>query len=176
MKILIRISALFFIFTFLSCNFNSANENLNTIECPDEIKQRAFDFAKLYRDSDTVYEYGGQDAVRSIKIDCSGLVVMCYKYAIVDTNYSLCFDDSTAYNLFEKYSVQTSTSEQGDLIFMGESGTDKITHIAIFDRNENGTVYFIDSTPFDDVNGVTERSYLETNDKFKSYGIMKLKQ
>ena len=58
---------------------------------------------------------------------------------------------------------------------MGEIGTDKITHIAIFDREENGEIYFIDSTDNGTVNGVTERHYEKNNEKFKKFGIMKLK-
>lgn len=87
----------------------------------------------MYKDSETEYKFGGQDPLRTIKIDCSGLVVMCYKYALVDTHYSLLFDDATAHDMYEKYSFQTDKPRQGDLIFMGESNSDKITHIALFD-------------------------------------------
>ena len=69
----------------------------------------------------------------------------------------------------------TETPEQGDLIFMSEIGTDKITHIAIYDREENGEIYFIDSTDNGTVNGVTERHYEKNNEKFKKFGVMKLK-
>ena len=82
---------------FVSCNFNNDSDDTTEIDCPAEIASRAFRFAELYKDSDTVYELGGQAPVRSaIAIDCSGLVVMCYKYAMVDTKYSLLVSDMTA--------------------------------------------------------------------------------
>lgn len=55
--------------------------------------------------------------------------------------------------------------EQGDLIFMGEVGTDKITHVAIFEKEENDEIYFIDSTENGTVNGVSERHYAKENEK-----------
>lgn len=146
------------------------------VNCSKEIKTRAFRFAELYRDSDTEYELGGQSPVRAaIKIDCSGLVIMCYKYAIVDTKYSLIQPDMSAAYIFDNAAEITENPEQGDLIFMGELGADAITHIALFDREENGEIYFIDSTDNETVNGVTERHYEKTNKKIKSFGVMKLK-
>lgn len=61
------------------------------------------------------------------------------------------------------------------MIFMGEESSNKITHIAIFDREENGEIYFIDSTENEEVNGVSERHYKKDSRKFKSFGVMKLK-
>lgn len=58
---------------------------------------------------------------------------------------------------------------------MGEEDSNKITHIAIFDREENGNIYFIDCTENDDVNGVSRRHYEKGCSKFKSFGVMKLK-
>ena len=172
------------LFVLFSCsNISNTTENKNTTktDCPTEVKQRAFNFAELYAESNTEYELGGQDPVRAIKIDCSGLIVMCYKYAMVDTKYSLLFDDTTAYNMYAKYSTRTETPGKGDLVFMGESGSNTVTHIAIFEKIENGNVYFIDSTQKDtdgdgtyDINGVTKRSYSTTNDKIKGYGIMRV--
>lgn len=69
----------------------------------------------------------------------------------------------------------TDFPERGDLIFMGEIGTDKITHIAIFDKEEDENIYFIDSTDNGIVDGVTERFYAKESEKFKAFGIMKLK-
>lgn len=63
---------------FVSCNFNNDSDDTTEIDCPAEIASRAFRFAELYKDSDTVYELGGQAPVRSaIAIDCSGLVQIC---------------------------------------------------------------------------------------------------
>lgn len=173
----------FFVLLFSCSNISNATDDKNTtkIDCPTEVKQRAFNFAELYAESNTEYVFGGQDPVRAVKIDCSGLIVMCYKYAMVDTKYSLLFDDTTAYNMYAEYSTKTEAPEKGDLIFMGESGSNNVTHIAIFEKNENGNVYFIDSTQKDtdgdgiyDINGVTKRSYTSTDDKIKWYGIMRV--
>ncbi|MBQ0051042.1 MAG: hypothetical protein KBT11_03140 [Treponema sp.] len=73
-------------FVFSSCN-NVENSDSVPIEeyyvkCPEFIRERAFEFARLYAESETEYFYGGQEPLRAIKIDCSGLVVMAYKYAL----------------------------------------------------------------------------------------------
>jgi len=164
--------------SLISCQMESkdSSHSYTVITAPKEIKVRAFRFAELYRDSDTEYEWGGQSPVRAaIKIDCSGLVIMCYKYALVDTKYLLMENDMTAAYIYEHASEPTTEPERGDLIFMGESGSDKVTHIAIFDREEDGEIYFIDSTDNGTVNGVTERHYPTDNKKFKAFGMMKIK-
>ena len=70
--------------------------NYTIIDSPSEISQRAYKFAQLYEQEDTFYHWGGQEPLRSaIGIDCSGLVVMCYKYAMVDTGYKLIQEDMT---------------------------------------------------------------------------------
>lgn len=168
---------------FTCCSLTGGTEAFEKIECPAEISSRAFYFAGLYRDSDTEYGWGGQDPLRAITIDCSGLVVMCYKYAVDGTDYSLLFADASSSALYRTYSVKTETPRRGDLIFMGEKNSSSITHIAIFDRIENGNVFFIDSTLKDEdgdgvneINGVTERSYGTGDERIKSYGIMLLKR
>lgn len=176
MKRLLPILFLFILFT--SCRFNDSSDSKNVVDCPSDIAERAFRFSELYKDSDTIYEWGGQSPVRSaIAIDCSGLVVMCYKYAIVDTKYSLLAQDLAVKDFYKKSSsiVPLEKLRRGDLIFMGEIGTNKITHIAIFDREENGEIYFIDSTDNGITNGVSERHYEKTSEKFKAFGVMKLK-
>ncbi len=156
-------------------------QTIPSIPAPAEIKNRAFEFAVLYAESETEYEWGGQDALRAIRLDCSGLVVMCYKYALVDTAYTLLFDDSTAHDMYQKYSIPTHAPQKGDLVFMGEASTDAVTHIALFEKEEAGNVYFIDATEKDsdgdgtaDIDGVTRRSYPADDERIKSYGIMKI--
>lgn len=169
---------LFILFLFLSCkNLSSASKSYIEVDASDEIVARAYKFAELYKDSDTKYKYGGQDAVRSIYIDCSGLVIMCYKYALVDTKYSLLESDMTANYIFKNAStkIEKEKLRQGDLIFMGELNSSEITHIAIFNKIENEQIYFIDSTQKDDIDGVTERSYSINDKRFKSFGIMRVK-
>lgn len=168
--VLLLLSAL-----FPSCG---DSENGTVVDCPAEIAARAFRFAELYRDSDTVYEWGGQDPVRSaIAIDCSGLVVMCYKYATVDTKYSLLLSDMSAGYMRENSAaiIELEQMRRGDLIFMGEEDSSDVTHIALFDCMENGSVYFIDSTEKDDISGVSRRSYSKDDGRFKAFGIMRLR-
>lgn len=161
---------------FASCkNFYEGGDNFTVIDAPAEIANRAFSFAKLYEESETSYGWGAQDPVRSIKIDCSGLVVMCYKYAMVDTKYQLLVSDMTSDYIYRNASSRIDKSQlrKGDLIFMGENN--KVSHIAIFEKLENGNIYFIDSTEKDNINGVTRRFYNENDEKFIAYGIMRIK-
>jgi hypothetical protein len=180
-----KILILFFILPLLfSCTEDSGvSENYEIVGCPSEIKERAFSFARMYADSETEYSWGGQDPLRTIKIDCSGLIVMCYKYAMTDTKFALLADDMTSAFMEQNASVKTGSPQKGDLIFMGETGTEKITHIAIFEKKEDKKIYFIDATQKDsdgdgiyDIDGVTSRNYPEGDEKIKSFGIMKLKK
>lgn len=175
MKRLLPILFLFILFT--SCRFNDSSDSKNVVDCPSDIAERAFRFSELYKDSDTIYEWGGQSPVRSaIAIDCSGLVVMCYKYAIVDTKYSLLAQDLAVKDFYKKSSsiVPLEKLRRGDLIFMGsETNPLDISHIALFDCIENDNIYFIDST--DLTNTVSRRYYSKNNPKFKAFGVMKLK-
>lgn len=178
MRKILNFLFIFLCLSLISCkNLNDSEEKSYTITLSNpDIKNRAFEFAKLYAESDTEYECGGQSPVRTVKkIDCSGLVIMCYKYALVDTKFTLLENDMTSSYMYEYASEKTLSPERGDLIFMGEVGTNKITHIAIYDKEENGEIYFIDSTQNETVNGVTERHYEKTSEKIKSFGIMKLK-
>ncbi|MBO7583347.1 MAG: C40 family peptidase [Treponema sp.] len=147
----------------------------NITNCPSPIAKSAFEYAKLYAASDTVYKLGAQDPLRSIQIDCSGLVIMCYKYALKNTGYSLVQSDMSSSYMYEHASIKTTTPRRGDLIFMGDSNSSKITHVAIFDRFEGDQVYFIDSTSVGRTTGVSERHYSRNDKRIKSYGIMKLK-
>lgn len=171
-----------FLFVFLSlflisCTLESNEEKFTEIEAPAEIVNRAFKFAEIYEESDTKYLLGGQDAARAIYIDCSGLVVMSYKYAMVDTKYQLLVSDMTSNYMYKNASkiIDVNNAIQGDLIFMGESDSAEVTHIAMFDHLENGIVYFIDSTKKDDIDGVSRRSYSVDDKRFKAFGRMRIK-
>lgn len=171
-----KIFILFISILLFSCkNEDSEKISKSCIICPSEISERAFKFAELYKDSETEYKYGSQDSLRAIKIDCSGLVVMCYKYALVDTEYSLFLPDMSSAWIYENASEKTEHPTKGDLVFMGEEDSQYISHIALFEKKENGNVYFIDSTEKDsdndgiiDINGVTKRFYPENDKKIKS--------
>lgn len=176
--------AFFTLLLFASCSFEFSpwkelkhtTINYTTIDCPLEISERAYSFAKLYTETDTEYEWGGQDPLRSvIGIDCSGLVIMCYKYAMVDTVYSLVKTDMTAAYMYDYACSRKNadTAQKGDLLFMGDESSTDITHIGIFEKLENDTVYFIDSSQAS--NGVKYRSYPINNKKIKGYGRMRVK-
>jgi cell wall-associated NlpC family hydrolase len=146
------------------------------VTAPGEIRERALYFAEQYAAADTEYVWGGNDPLRTVQVDCSGLVVMCYKYAVVHTNYDLLFWDSTVIDMYDNWSEPTATPIPGDLIFMGEAGTDEITHMSIFVEQTGGNIHFIDSTQKDDIDGVTKRFYPVGDPRFKAFGVMRLKQ
>lgn len=172
-------------FLIISCNNGTDDKTSFTeIDAPDEISERAYSFAELYEQSDTEYHLGGQNPVRAIQIDCSGLIIMCYKYALVDTKYQLLVSDMTANYMYTNASTHIDKADlkKGNLIFMGEPNSDSVTHIALFDKLENGRIYFIDSTQKDtngdgvnDIDGVTYRDYEEDDSRFKAFGRMRLK-
>lgn len=171
---------IFFIFTlfiFFSCQLTTSNTvNKVVVECPTDIANKAFYFAQLYSNTDIPYEYGGQSPLRSAGIDCSGLVVMCYKYALVDTKYDLLQSDmSTAYmydNAIKKTDV--NNLRKGDLVFFVNDN--KINHLGIFSHIENGNIYFIDSTLIEaeNINGVTLRHFPLSDNRIKGGGVMRL--
>ena len=159
-----------------STNTNDNVYQSNITDCPSSIAKSAFEYAKLYAASDTVYVLGAQDPLRSIRIDCSGLVIMCYRYALQNTGYSLIQSDMASYYMYEHACTRTNSPRRGDLIFMGDANSSKISHVAIFDRFEGNQVYFIDSTSVGRDTGVSERHYSRSDRRIKAYGIMKLKQ
>jgi hypothetical protein len=163
------------IFAFLSCD-NSMGEMPDRIiynkliECPAEIADKALYYANKYVYTDTEYEYGGQDLLRAIRIDCSGLIVNCYKYAIAETGFVLPFNDAAVIDFFKTWTVKTAEPRPGDVIFMGD--TDIPTHISIFSKIENECIYFVDATYKleDNIDGVSERNYHMADNRFLSFG------
>lgn len=87
-----------------------------------------------------------------INIDCSGLVVQCYRYAIADNiKYDLLFCDANVQDMLKYYSVFTDTLSEDDIIFMSEEdNNDTPTHIGIYiktiDNNIYNNIYSIDAT------------------------------
>ena len=152
---------------------NSDYKTTVSDKIPTSIKERVVYYATLYRDSDTEYKYGGQDPLRSIKVDCSGLIIRCYQYALEGTEYELLRNDMSSSYIYESASNYVTEPEPGDLVFMGDANSSKINHIGIFTKKIGNTIYFIDSTEY--AHGVSERSYDINNSKIKSFGEMKLK-
>jgi hypothetical protein len=166
--------SIFFIF-IISCNLETTNVGTaDFVQCPENIAQKALQYAVEYAQSDTEYQLGGQDLLRTIKIDCSGLVVNCYKYAVMDTDYSLLFQDAAVIDFYSKWTIKTENPRPGDIIFMGNS--DVPDHMSFFVKEENGSIYFIDSTlkENESINGVSERNYPSNDARFISFGVMKL--
>lgn len=150
------------------------DESLNEEEpasTEDEIRLKALEYAKMYCEADTKYVSGGQDFIRVIKVDCSGMVINCYEYAVKKSIYKLPFSDATANNIYTQYSTHTNNPKPGDLIFLDYSSGAGIDHIGIFVKQEAGKIYFIDAT--EDYN-VSQRSYSSTDSKIVGFGKMDL--
>jgi hypothetical protein len=170
----IRFLSVFLIcFHVLSCN--DLNQSSELTPCPADIAKRALDHAIEYSNAGTKYEFGGQDMLRAIKIDCSGLVVNCYYYAVTGTNYYLPFHDAAVINFYNQWSVATVNPRPGDLIFMGDDRS-KPSHMGFFVRKKGGNIYFVDSTlkAEENIDGVSERYYPENDGRFLSFGVLLL--
>ena len=121
---------------------------------PTEIGSKVVSYAYKYVNANTKYVCGGRYPLHTgvINIDCSGLVVQCYRYAIADNiKYDLLFCDANIQDMFKYYSVFTDTLSAGDIIFMSEEdNNDMPTHIGIYiktiDNNIYNNIYFIDAT------------------------------
>jgi hypothetical protein len=159
----------------ISCHPLGDNDTFVLIECPGTIAKKALSYAIEYSHKDTQYEYGGQDYLRAIKIDCSGLVVNCYMYAIVNTEYFLPFTDAAVIDFYKKWTVKTNIPRPGDLIFMGDN-ENMPTHISICVKINDNNIYFIDSTfkPEEGIDGVSERFYRKDDPRFLSFGVLLL--
>ena len=149
---------------------NNQEENTPEDDTIDYIRNQVLEYAELYCKADTEYVWGGQDTLRSIKVDCSGMVINCYKYGIKGTNYKLLFDDTTSSNLYSKFTNHTTNPKPGDLIFMGDKNSSTINHVGIFVKFDNEYVHFIDAT---EGIGVSKRKYQKSNKVIKGYGEMK---
>lgn len=154
-----------------------APQNPDSIEY---IQYKALEYAKMYCNEDTIYVYGAQDPIpKALRVDCSGMVINCYIYAVENTKYELPFKDkygnidTTAAKLHSTYSYHTDTPQPGDMIFLGETNSSSVTHIGIFEKKVGNTIYFIDAT---EGKGVSQRSYDKSNSKIKGYGQIKLVQ
>jgi len=138
------------------------------VRAPEDMRVRAYRIAEKYVGME--YEWGGQDHYSTKGIDCSGLIVNCYREALEGTGYELPYLDAAAGDFRRRYSSAVDQPARGDLVFMGEPGEESVSHIAILDRIEEGTVYFIDASTRGDLEGVERRSYSLDNDKIKGFG------
>ncbi|QQO10535.1 NlpC/P60 family protein [Breznakiella homolactica] len=157
------------------CGSGISAANPELAACSGAVAERALQYAHQYVSAETEYEYGGQDPLRAIKIDCSGLVVNCYAYAAADAGYRLPFGDAAVIDFFTRWSVPADKPRPGDLIFMGDDPS-RPSHIALFVTEESGEIFFIDATyqPENSINGVSLRSYPAGDSRVLSFGIILL--
>ena len=153
-----------------SCATNNSGVLYSVMECPENIRERVVIFAQEYAQRDTYFELGGRDLLDkegSIELDCSGLIVRAYQYAVKDTKYALLFEDTNVSSLYTYFTVLIDTPTTGDIIFMGDN-TIFPTHMSIFVGMDNDNIYFIDSTLKEDdgIDGVTLRYYAKGDPKF----------
>jgi len=172
------ISAIGFIMIFVSCATTNEKLVYRVVECPKEISDRALQYAKMYAARDTVYDWGGQDLLEqegTLKIDCSGLIVNCYQYAVEGTKYSLMFSDTTVGGLYDSFTIIIAEPRPGDFIFMGDPGAPVPTHMSFYLSTDDENIYFIDATEKDAegeypaVNGASVRHYPKDDIRFLSY-------
>lgn len=115
--------------------FLSAVEIAPTRFIPEDLRERVWQEARSY--INTPYLLGGENRKG---IDCSGLVINCYRQALENTKYELLFGDVDALDMRWGYSIKTHNPQKGDLVFIGRS---EVTHIGIIEKIEDDKLYFI---------------------------------
>jgi len=158
-------------FLICSCATNNPGILYSVLECPENIRERVAFYAQEYAQRDTWFEWGGRDYLEKegkLEVDCSGLIVRVYQYAVKDTKYTLLFEDTNVSSLYTYFTIPIDTPTPGDLIFMGTIANNPPTHMGIFVGEDNGNIYFIDSTlkEEDKIDGVTLRYYAKDDPKF----------
>ena len=105
-------------------------ENGNLASASREEKELAFVFARnrlinaAIKYENTPYKYGG---VSSDGLDCSGLIFLSFREAL---GVSVPRSAARIYSWTEKISLEEVQS--GDLLFFKTTGTDEITHVALY--------------------------------------------
>lgn len=116
------------------------------------------------------YEWGGQDFwyVKDGVVDCSGLVINIYKEACEDYRVKLPFEDTTANELYSRYTIPITNPKRGDLIFMGDD--EVVSHVAIFHGYIDEQIEFLDAYSVSGLVGI--RRYPASDNRFISFGRM----
>ena len=134
--------------------------------------------AEQYLNENTIYKQTGKGIIKDITyIDCSGLVIACYKKALEGTKYTLPFTDASSQSLYTSYVTPTTKPNKGDVIFMSYIDDCTVSHVGIVGEIKGDIVYFIDATPNEENKSgkaVNIRHYKTDDEKIIGYGIMKL--
>ena len=85
------------------------------------------------------YEWGGQSFwwEDDPSVDCSGFVINVYKTVLERHGHQLLFDDTTAYELWDEYTLPVEEPLAGDLIFFTgtyDAGV-PVSHVGIYVGN-----------------------------------------
>jgi hypothetical protein len=164
---------LVFVAVLLACSCVTNNPGImySVAECPGNIREKVVYFAQEYVQRDTCYKWGGRDSLEKegmLGIDCSGLIVRVFQYAVKDTKYGLLFNDTNVSSLYTYFTVPIDVPTPGDFIFMGSEPNNPPSHMSIFVRMDDENIYFIDSTQKeeDNIDGVTLRFYEKNDPRF----------
>lgn len=159
----------------LLCSCATANTGVlySVAECPVAIREKAVYFAQEYLKRNALFEWGGRDFLEKdgiLEVDCSGLIVRVFQYAVRESRYTLLFKDTNVSSLYEYFTIQVDKPSPGDLIFMSTNNIYP-THMSIFTGMDDENIFFIDSTLKEDdgIFGVTLRSYKKDDPRFLSY-------
>ena len=153
-----------------SCTTNNTGVLYSVLECPIEIRERVVFYAQEYVKREALFEWGGRDYLEKegmLEIDCSGLIVRVFQYAVKDTKYSLLFEDTNVSSFYHYFTIPVVLPTPGDLIFM--SGNSPYpNHMGIFIGMDNENIYFIDSTFIEEqgVDGASLRYYPKDDTRF----------
>ena len=159
---------------------NSPKTRYRVTDCPPEIRKKAVLYAVKYVERETVWAWGGRDYLEDegiLSLDCSGLIVRAFQYAVKGTKYSLLFEDAPLSAFYEYFTVPIDTLTPGDIIFMGTSMLAPPSHISIFVNMDNANIYFIDATLKEEegINGATLRHYSKDDPRFLYYARLLVK-
>jgi hypothetical protein len=173
--------SLFFIIVLVACSCATSNNDVlySVSECPSNIREKVVFYAKEYAKKNTLFELGARDLLEKegiLEVDCSGLIVRVFQYAVKDTKYSLLFEDTNVSSFYSYFTIPVVSPTPGDLIFMG-TNTKYPTHMSIFIKMDNENIYFIDSTYKEDegIDGVTLRYYKKDDPKFLQFARLLLR-
>ena len=179
-KVLEKPLLLFFIISGIficSCATNNNGILYSVVECPKSIREKVVYYAQEYVKRDTYFSMGGRDLLEQegdLALDCSGIIVRAYQYAVKDSMYDLLFEDTNVSSFYYYFTNKIDMPEPGDLIFMGYNYP---THMSIFFDMDDEYIYFIDATLKEDdgFDGVNLRFYKKDDNRFLTFGRLLVK-